>query len=595
MNGATRVEPVPAVRFRVRVRELASADAWAVGALGIFFAALVALTWQTWGNLGQDTGYDLVAGANVAHGQFPYIDYIYYYGPLAPFLLGAFDVIGGSGVAPAVTLGLVLSVALLAAVYVLGRRIAGVTGGFLAAALTAPVLVAPTNFSFVLAHTYSVPLGILLALCFVLAAGRYADTGGTHWLATAGIVAGLVALTRPEFEVAVVAAAGAWLVLRARAGSAWRREIPVFVLPAVAVPAAVYGAFLTAVSPHRLLFENLYPVDQLREAGNKLVRLHAPLTAGSFASLGGKLLLYAAGVLALLLAARALARSPRLAPWLLAVGTLLVTAVAVARPETLRFYLGYVWAWTPAGAIVAVVVYLVRFRRRSGAWSATAQIVLLGAIALAITAVQQYGSFLVASTKAQPAVYLVPLAALFLVRLHLEELGRAFWVRRLGALWLAFVALSVSALLVKDARHESLHVSGPGGSIAATPADGAVYTSAVGWIEGTTRPGAAILVAPQLTWLYSVTDRVDPLPQISLLPGALPNAAAERSAIATLERRDVRLVVVDRRLFTEYGHTSFGGSFDRVLASWIHHRFHHEATLRAAGSTRSLDVWRRFS
>ena len=30
-----------------------------------------ALTWDTWGDLGRDTGYDLVAGARVAHGQLP--------------------------------------------------------------------------------------------------------------------------------------------------------------------------------------------------------------------------------------------------------------------------------------------------------------------------------------------------------------------------------------------------------------------------------------------------------------------------------------------------------------------------------------------
>jgi hypothetical protein len=197
---------------------------------------------------------------------------------------------------------------------------------------------------------------------------------------------------------------------------------------------------------------------------------------------------------------------------------LLVTAVAAARPETLRFYLGYVWAWIPAGACVAVVVYLVRFRRRSGGWSASAQVVVLGAIALAIIAAQQYDSFLIASTKAQPAVYLVPLAALFLVRLHMEELGRGVWIRRLGALWLAFIAIAVSALLVKDARKESTLVNGPGGSIAATRADAAVYTAAVRWIDRATPYGAAILVAPQLTWLYSLSDRIDPLPQISLLP-----------------------------------------------------------------------------
>ena len=34
--------------------------------------------------------------------------------------------------------------------------------------------------------------------------------------------------------------------------------------------------------------------------------------------------------------------------------------------------------------------------------------------------------------------------------------------------------------------------------------------------------GESILLAPQLTWLYPMTERGDPLPELSLLPGTLP-------------------------------------------------------------------------
>jgi hypothetical protein len=101
-----------------------------------------------------------------------------------------------------------------------------------------------------------------------------------------------------------------------------------------------------------------------------------------------------------------------------------------------------------------------------------------------------------------------------------------------------------------------------------------------------------VLLAPQLTALYELAGRRDPIPQISLLPGTLPTAADQRHEISVLRDSGVRLAVIDRRDFTEYGHTRFGGSFDRTLAAWIHTSFHHVATLTAPGPDgRTLDVW----
>ena len=77
------------------------------------------------------------------------------------------------------------------------------------------------------------------------------------------------------------------------------RELALIAAPAALVPAAVYGAFLTAVPAHRLFLENLYPVDVLNAAGNAVLRLHAPLTASSFVTLGGKCLLYGGGIAAI--------------------------------------------------------------------------------------------------------------------------------------------------------------------------------------------------------------------------------------------------------------------------------------------------------
>jgi len=578
-----------------RLRVAAHPDVLALGGLTTLFLLLAASTWQTWGDLGVDTGYDLVAAQRVAAGEVPYLDFTYFYGPLSPAVVGLVTWLGGGGLAPAVTAGLALTAAIVLVTYGLGRRYGGPVAGLAAGAITTAVAFSPNNFSYPLPHTYSATLGLLTALCFLLALGCYADSGRQPWLLAAGACAGLTALTRPEFELAVLAAAALWLLLRARAGLGGIRELVLFAAPALLIPAVVYGAFLTVVSPHRLFLENLYPREELAAAGNSILRTHAPFTLSSFAELGGRLLLYAAGAAVLVLVGRALAGSgPRRraagAAALLAGGAVVV--VALGNPEALRHGLQYVYGWIPAGALAAVAVYLWRFRRREGPWSAAAQAELAGLVVLAVLALKTYAAFFMHAPFPQIAVYAAPLAALFLTRLHLRELAPTRAAFALGALWLAFLAAAGVGLALKDAKVESATVTGPGGALASEPSEARGYQAALRWIEQTTESDEAILLVPQLTTLYVLAERESPLPRIDLLPGALPDADAQRAVIGRLEEAGVRLIVTDGHAFGEYGHTSFGDSFDRVLATWIRNHYELGATL-AAGPSHTLDVWVR--
>jgi len=103
-----------------------------------------------------------------------------------------------------------------------------------------------------------------------------------------------------------------------------------------------------------------------------------------------------------------------------------------------------------------------------------------------------------------------------------------------------------------------------------------------------------IVIAPQLSALYTLSGRTDPLHQISLVPGALPSRSTQLGAIRELERAHVRFAITDRHEFREYGQSTFGGSFDRVLAGWIRRHFNHAAQLRPRGGVdHTLDVWAR--
>jgi hypothetical protein len=212
-----------------------------------------------------------------------------------------------------------------------------------------------------------------------------------------------------------------------------------------------------------------------------------------------------------------------------------------------------------------------------------------------VLAATTYAAFYATSAAPQMAIYALPLAAAFLARLHLVELARSRQARALGVLWLAALAAAGAGLALKDARAESATVRGPGGALRDTPAKALAFQRAVDLIERDTRPGSPILLAPQMTWLYAISKRDNPLPEVSLLPGALAGADRERRALDRLEGAGVGLAVIDRRTFPAYGQTSFGGSFDRTLDAWIRSNFRRVAAFSAGSDPQDLhlEVWER--
>ncbi|HEX7255094.1 MAG TPA: glycosyltransferase family 39 protein, partial [Gaiellaceae bacterium] len=256
-----------AVAIRARAERLGVAvshDVLALGALGVLAVVLLPIVWGTWGDLDSDSGYDVVAGMRVADGEVPYRDFTYFYGPLAPGLSGLGVLLAGSGFGSAIAIGLLLTAGIVAATYALGRSLLSPLGAFLAAALTLAVALIPNNYSYVLPHTHAATLGTLLLLAFLIGLVRYAGTRATPLLLASGVALGLMTLTKPEVTFAATATAGLWLLLRAVARMSWRREALLLAAPAAAIPVLVYGGLLTIVSFDRLVFENLYPVDELR-------------------------------------------------------------------------------------------------------------------------------------------------------------------------------------------------------------------------------------------------------------------------------------------------------------------------------------------
>jgi hypothetical protein len=307
----------------------------------------------------------------------------------------------------------------------------------------------------------------------------------------------------------------------------------------------------------------------------------------------GYLVLYGAGAAALVLVSRRFAAArPKVWTSLVLGAAALALLVAAVNPEAIRSKLQWVFGGVPAAAALAVVVLVYRHVVKRRRLDAREQTLLATVTVLAVVAAKTYSGFFFLAERAQPAVYAAPFVFVALSRLHLVELGRTRTALVAGTAWLGVLALICAGLTVKDARAQSAAVSGRGGTVHVTPAEAPLYRAAVGAIESGTAPGEAMLVAPQLSGLYTLTGRTDPLREISLVPGALAKPADERAAIRALAR--VRFAITDRHSFGEYGQTRFGASFDRLLATWLRRNFDHAATLRPRGDVdHTLDVWVR--
>ncbi len=550
------------------------------------FAILAAATWRKWGVPEIDAGAELTTADLIKHGATAYQDVRYYYGPLGLYSLALAFKVFGSSFATAYAFGLVQASAILIAFYVLARQYLTP----LVAGLSTWVLLAigfsGTEFNFVLPHTNSATFGLLLMLLMLLALKR-------ERILTAGLLLGLVGLTRPEFllagGLAAVGYIGAGWRMNGRAEAlraAWR-----LVLPAAVIPLLVYGWFASRAGLGTLIHEDLWPTHFVK-VGAKTESNWMPVSLSGLLGLVARAGLYI-GLLAALVASalgwrRRRGLSRLLALWplagaLLAIaligGVLSATGLLSAQRGAVEYELHHLilgMSWLPALGIAVLLFALLRLKRREGpplggSWPADCALILAGA-ALGTRA---YNAFTAEGSYAP--YYAAPLV-LMLGILHQRIAERWPEARTavLGALALVGVGLAAFALGGLYV-HDNTLVHTPRGSFVTTAAGAAAIQAAVRRVDTETAPGEPILAAPTDGGLYFMTDRPPALHTLTLLPGLI-EGSAETAAINRMRREHLALAVVGARDLSVWGAKTFGLDYNRLIGAYL------------AGSTTSSSV-----
>ncbi len=596
-GGATHPEPdrpgAAATRPGAVARSTGPGDRTVLTVLAACFAALAALTWRKWGVPEIDAGAELTTADLIKHGAVLYRDVRYYYGPLGLYSLALAFKVFGTSFTTAYAFGLVQAAAICAAFYALARQWLAPLSAGLASAVLLAIGFSGTAFNFVLPHTNSGTIGLLCLLLTLLALTR-------ERLVLAGVAAGLVCLTRPEFAAVAAGALVAFVVARwrfeGRAAALAETGIPAagrclpasvaawrLALPAIAIPAVVFGWFALRVGLHDLIAENLWPT-KFVQVGAKTEQSWMPFTAGSVVGLAARAAIYL-GLLAALVASVEGWRRRRGVARLLACWPLVAALAAIAlvdgalrasgllagqrgaiEQEARHLMLGM--SWLPALGLALAAVAAVRLVRRGSSplgrsWPADlALIVVAAGLGLrAYNAFTTYGSY---------APYFAAPLVLLLGILHARVAERRPQARlaALGALGLVAAGLAAYALGGQYA-HYTTAVHTPRGTFVTSAAAAPALQAAVQRIDALTGPDQRVLAAPVDGGLYFMADRRPALRELSLLPGLIATPAEERAAIARLRSERVALAVVGAREFASWGTPTFGVDYDPLLGAYL--------------------------
>lgn len=546
---------------------------------------LLAVTWGRWPDLLSDFGRELYIPWQISQGQVLYRDLFYLNGPLSPYYHALlFRVFGAS------LLVLVLSnLAVLALATVLiyqiirdmsDRRTAQ------AAVLVFLLLFAfghlenSGNYNFITPYSHEMTHGLLLALALLALLARDPEGRRARGLALAGLLYGLIFLTKVEIFVAATAMVLAWLSWLRRER---RLQAISMVLMAAIIPVVVFGLILVMQMDWRTALAGL--------GGGWSHLLRAPLIGQFFyrklsgldnPGLYGRLFLAGIASVLLLIAAAGCydyCRHRRRTRWLEAgIGLCLLGALwlkapfppVLAGPELpLVALAGITWAIknTTREKIHQTGPRPLPTDHYLLLWSVLAAALLLR---LGLRPrLPHYGFVL-----ALPAALLLVVLALH----HIPRLlaawyggGQSFRRLALGGLavsvgfWLAlsgicyatktvWVGHGADAIRTYSARREPLSAG---------------LAEAVAYIEEHTPPASTLAALPEGALINYLTRRLNPTPYLSYMPAEMA-VAGEEAMLAALEQARPDYVLVVRRGMQEYGYLPYGaGDFSPQILSWL--------------------------
>lgn len=564
-------------------------DRFALSALAVLFAAMLAASWQRWTQPLLDHGREMNLPTRILAGEHLYSDVQFLYGPFAPHFNALLYKIFGIQLGTIKVSGAVCAVLILLMIYWLSRRLMSVWESAAVTALVMAICAVKSTANYIQPYAYAALYGCVFALASLVCTVRFVQLRRDRLMAWAGLFAGLSLVSKPEIALAAWAAAG--IALLAESFAVRRplgRAALNFILPVLAILAASYGFILsrvplsTLLNDNHVLFTNMPP--QLIYFNRHISGLAKLPTSLWFTLTGIAVFGIWAGACATVGAALSIRRQGWLQAFRLSGLVLLIGVIA---RETATRFLGVADDVTPfASAIVAlpVVIGVIGWR----IWKArnADEPVSVEQRTLIVLAVFSLFSMLRAvlnvTTTGPYAPFFLP--TLIIVFLYLLFRAAPVFLAPLPQIRLkarqvavCLIALLAVGLAVNSARRfraiNTFEVKSARGSFLTLPEIGEPLQAAISFAEERTRPGEYVLALPITTTVNFMAARPYPLREEIVHPGFLADEK-EFDAIERIKARQVPLVLVANLITSEFRDRVFGADYNRELMRWITEHYH---------------------
>jgi hypothetical protein len=562
-------------------------------------------TWATWGDLSIDAGHEIYVPAVLSEGQKLYRDVWFHYGPLSPYfnslLFGIFGrqlaVLYFAGAASALGSGIFL--------FLTGVELEFTWAGWTAGAVVVIEAFEPGLFSFPLPYSFASVYGCLAVCALLWLLARGLSEGKRVWMGSAGMLAATALLLKLEFGVAAYGGLTMAMALRWLATKDWKRlgRDIVAVLPSVAICAAAIAWMVSIRGVSFITQENIlsWPTSFFMRMYGKQWLAHTGLELNAEAFLGAlKDTLFVTGMLVGLRQLLSEKRHSRR-------GYLLLALLAVGLVAYWRLLL---WTLTPIGTAQAaffpraMVLYTVigvgilcRFYgHRLADWK-TARLLLV----LAFSSLLAFRILLNMQPDGYAIYYNGPVTLGYVILLFAFLGGNrapgkvATRIRALVVVGCLSVVTFRAAYLSKDAN-SLVALETKYGTLRVNARVKENYEAAIAFLKEKSARNEAVLVLPEDTSLYFLSDTHAPTRVYLFTPGVPVPGAMTEELFREIEAKNVKYLLWSNRTFVEYGVPVFGRDFNQELVRYLSSRYKPMGLLVPGGERHwglTFRVWQR--
>jgi hypothetical protein len=572
----------------------------AVVALALIWAALMALTWASWGDVTADCGREMYVPTVLSEGKMLYRDVWYPYGPAAPYLNSILFRLFGVHLNVLYWAGSLSALGSAFFLFAIGMQLGAATVGWFSGAIVLVQAFASWIFSFPLPYSFASVYGCLVVCVFLWFIIRASASTHWTWLFGASVCAAAALLLKLEYGTACYITLASLIVARGLRERSWPSIAAntLMSLPGLMLCALVARWMVSIRGLEFITQENLvpWPTSYFMRTYGKVWLQNTGFTITPIAFLRAAVSLSVLGAVAcgfhrLLLRVRS------------------------------KSTLSFLWAEIVVVTLALIVPYAPRLTEPFFAWICFPQdMVLIGVVAAGLS----WWNFFHRVNADNPGNLSIPLLSTFAVLLTFRVLmgmqPTGYSIYYNGPMLFSYI-LVLSALIVPEIRRSpsftqqaqmlvgfscfvaAAFYSNPflaleshlvpliteRGTIRLSPEMAQNYQKAISFMKEKAAIRESVLSIPEDTSLYFLSATHCPTRLILFHPGVLVPGKMTDELIADIEKKRVRYLIWSNRGFAVYGAPQFGEDFDQSFANYL--RTHYRP-VESIGPDNKRGWWR---